>query len=48
MYGKAEAVEGWHVLVLPAASRPSINRRISREPKSLPMILDMLPPMMAA
>lgn len=40
-------VRGWHVLVLPAASRPSISRRISREPKSLAMILDMLPPMMA-
>ena len=28
------------VLVFPAASRPSMRRRISRDPKILPMIFD--------
>jgi len=38
---------GEGVLVFPAASRPSIRSRISREPKILPMILDTWPPMAA-
>lgn len=29
-----------NVLVLPAASRPSMSRRISRDPKILPIILE--------
>jgi hypothetical protein len=35
------------VLVLPAASRPSMSRRISRDPKILPIILEIWLPMMA-
>jgi len=30
-----------HLLVLPAASRPSMSSRISRDPKILPIILDI-------
>jgi hypothetical protein len=36
---------GWISLVLPAASRPSINRRISLLPKILAIIFDIEPPM---
>jgi hypothetical protein len=32
---------------LPAASRPSIRRRISFDPKIFPMILETEPPMLA-
>ena len=35
------------VLVFPAASRPSINRRISLDPKILPIIFEIEPPMMS-
>lgn len=38
---------GGDVLVLPAASSPSMSRRISRDPKILPMILETWPPMTA-
>ncbi len=34
------------VLVFPAASRPSINRRISFDPKILPIIFEIEPPML--
>lgn len=37
---------GTNVLVLPAASRPSMSRRISREPKILPIILEIWLPML--
>lgn len=37
-----------HSLVLPAASRPSINNRISFEPKILAIILDIEPPIVNA
>ena len=33
------------VLVLPAASRPSMSNRISRDPKILPIIFDIWLPM---
>jgi hypothetical protein len=36
----------WCVLVFPAASRPSISRRISFDPKILSRILDTDPPML--
>jgi hypothetical protein len=36
------------ILVFPAASRPSINKRISLDPKTLAIILDMEAPMVAA
>lgn len=35
------------VLVLPAASRPSISSRISLDPKILPIIFEIEPPMMS-
>lgn len=35
------------LLVFPAASRPSINRRISFDPKILPIILEICPPIPA-
>lgn len=35
------------VLVFPAASKPSMSRRISFDPKILPIILEIWPPMMA-
>lgn len=35
------------LLVLPAASSPNISSRISFEPKILPIILDICPPMLA-
>lgn len=34
------------VLVFPAASSPSMRRRISLDPKILPMILETCPPML--
>jgi len=36
-----------HILVFPAASKPSINSRISFSPKILCIILEMLPPIAA-
>ena len=36
------------VLVLPAASRPSMRSRISRDPKILPIIFDIWFPIVAA
>ena len=35
------------LLVFPAASRPSISRRISFDPKILPIILEICPPIFA-
>jgi hypothetical protein len=35
------------LLVFPAASRPNISSRISFDPKILPIILDICPPMLA-
>ena len=35
---------GGDLLVFPAASNPSMSRRISRDPKILPMILETEPP----
>ena len=35
-----------YLLVLPAASSPSMSRRISLEPKSLPMIFETEPPIL--
>jgi hypothetical protein len=35
------------LLVFPAASRPSISRRISFDPKILPIILEICPPILA-
>lgn len=35
-----------YLLVLPAASNPSISKRISLEPKSLPMIFETEPPIL--
>ena len=48
MAGKTVVVvqDGRDVLVLPAASSPSMSKRISLDPKILPIILDMEPPMM--
>lgn len=40
--------ESNHILVLPAASRPSISRRISLDPKILPIMLDILLPIVRA
>lgn len=37
----------WRILVLPAASSPSINRRISLDPKILFIIFEMEPPISA-
>lgn len=44
----AMARNGGSILVFPAASRPSINRRISLDPKTLAIILDIEAPMMSA
>lgn len=41
----AEELGRGYSLVLPAASRPSINRRISLLPKILAIIFDIEPPM---
>jgi hypothetical protein len=41
MVWRAEEMEGGSILVFPAASRPSMSRRISRDPKILPNILDI-------
>ena len=37
-----------YILVLPAASRPSMRSRISRDPKILPIILEIWLPMLKA
>lgn len=37
-----------HILVLPAASSPSMSRRISLDPKILFIILDIWPPIVSA
>lgn len=44
-----EINETWEedVLVFPAASRPNMSRRISLDPKILPMIFDTCPPILA-
>lgn len=41
-----EEGRGENVLVFPAASSPSMRRRISLDPKILPMILETCPPML--
>ena len=41
--GKLDCSNG--ILVFPAASKPSMSRRISLEPKSLLMIFEAAPPM---
>lgn len=41
-------VKGERILVLPAASRPSINSRISFDPKILAMALEIEPPILSA
>ncbi len=42
---KNKEADGRHILVFPAASNPSMSRRISLDPKILPIILDIWPPM---
>ena len=36
-----------NILVFPAASKPSMSRRISLDPKILPMIFETEPPIFA-
>lgn len=43
-YSGAKGMKKTHLLVFPAASRPSMSRRISRDPKILPMIFETEPP----
>lgn len=40
-------MDGEHILVFPAASKPSIRIRISFVPKIFPIILDTCPPILA-
>lgn len=40
-------MEETHSLVFPAASKPSMSRRISRDPKILPMIFETEPPIVS-
>lgn len=44
---EAGASKSGNVLVFPAASRPSINSRISLDPKILAIILDIEPPILS-
>ena len=43
---RPEKREEGDVLVFPAASSPSMRRRISLDPKILPIILETCPPML--
>ena len=44
--GVIEWIEYGDILVFPAASRPSISSRISLDPKILPIIFDIDPPIL--
>ena len=43
-----DAQNGQYVLVFPAASSPNMSNRISFDPKILPIILDICPPIALA